>query len=253
MSKYHRKEKVFEYITDKSSCSIDELLKHFDVSLSTIHRDLDTLEREGRIDKTYGRASLNDEKILYQSRININVELKKKLAEKALEFIENGDTIFLDNSTTCYYLAEALCKSSFRDMLVISNSAFISDLFLKNENINLIIAGGMFNKKLNCFIGHHTINTIDAFNGIKFFLSSSYISVNGGISDIYHIALLDVKIQMFHKSKKSFLLIDSTKFEKIGPSKSFELDEIDCIITDRKIPENIFQEFKRHGIELIIA
>ena len=253
MSKYHRKEQILDYITRNNSSSIEELMKHFSVSVSTIHRDLNMLEREGRIEKEYGRAMLKEEKVLYRSRIDVNVELKKRIARKALQFIDNGDCIFLDNSTTCYYLAEALCRSSFSNILVISNSAFLSDLFLKNQNIELVITGGMLNKELNCFIGPQTIKTIDAFNGNKYFLSSSYISIRGGVSDIYHIDVIEVKLKMLQKSKESFLMIDSTKFGKIGASKYFELGDMDHIITDSKILESEVQAFKKTGIELIIA
>ena len=211
------------------------------------------LEREGRIDKVYGKVSLKDEKVLYKSRININVDLKKNLAQKTLSFIENGDCIFLDNSTTVYYLAEAICQSSFKNILVISNSAFLSDLFLNVEDIDFVSTGGMLNKELNCFIGPQTIKAIDAFNGNKFFLSSSYISVKGGISDIYHIDLIDVKRKMLQNSKESFLIIDSTKFGKIGVSKYFELDDMDHIITDRKILESDAKELKQSKVDLIIV
>jgi DeoR family transcriptional regulator, fructose operon transcriptional repressor len=253
MNKYHRKEKILDYISGKNSSSIDELMQHFSVSVSTIHRDLNMLEREGRIEKVYGRAMLKEEKVLYRSRIDINVELKKKIAKKALQYIENGDCIFLDNSTTSFYLAEALCNSAFNNILVISNSAFLSDLFLKNENIDLVVTGGMLNKELNCFIGPQTIKTIDDFNGNKFFLSSSYVSIKGGISDIYQIDIIEVKLKMLQKSKESFLLIDSTKFGKTGSSKYFELSEMDHIITDSKILESEVQTFKRNGFQLIIT
>ena len=211
------------------------------------------LEREGRIDKVYGKVSLKDEKVLYKSRININVDLKKNLAQKTISFIKNGDCIFLDNSTTVYYLAEAICQSSFKNILIISNSAFLSDLFLNVEGIDLVSTGGMLNKELNCFIGPQTIKAIDAFNGNKFFLSSSYISVKGGISDIYHIDLIDVKRKMLQNSKESFLIIDSTKFGKIGVSKYFELDDMDHIITDRKILESDAKELKQSKVDLIIV
>ncbi len=181
------------------------------------------------------------------------MDLKKNLAQKTLSFIENGDCIFLDNSTTVYYLAEAICQSSFKNILVISNSAFLSDLFLNVEDIDFVSTGGMLNKELNCFIGPQTIKAIDAFNGNKFFLSSSYISVKGGISDIYHIDLIDVKRKMLQNSKESFLIIDSTKFGKIGVSKYFELDDMDHIITDRKILESDAKELKQSKVDLIIV
>ena len=253
MSKFLRKEKILEYINEKKSCQVEELLNKFNISVSTIHRDLNTLEREGRIIKVYGRVSIKEEKVLYKSRINVNVDLKKRIAKKALNFIKNGDCIFLDNSTTAYYLAEALCQSSFKNILVISNSAFMTDLFLTNKDIDFVLTGGMLNKEFNCFIGPQTIRTLESFNGNKFFLSTAYISVEGGISDIYHIDLIDVKIKMFQKSREAFLLADSTKFGKTGLSKWFELKDLDYIITDSKILESEVKAFKKNDVDITIV
>lgn len=253
MSKYIRKEEILDYIKNKKVCSIEELLSKFKVSVSTLHRDLNILEREGRIDKFYGKVALSEKKDLFKSRININVKLKIKIARKALEFIHNGDCIFLDNSTTAYYLAKELCSSSINNILVVSNNGFISNLFLNNSSADLIITGGILNKKLNCYVGPQAIKSVDYFNANSFFLSTSCISVGGGVSDIFFPDVIDVKTRMLRNSKTSYLLIDSTKFGKISSAKWFSLKDIDYIITDSKISETEINNFKDIGIDLIIS
>ncbi|MGZ5548546.1 MAG: hypothetical protein ACXWFZ_11410 [Nitrososphaeraceae archaeon] len=78
-------------------------------------------------------------------------------------------------------------------------------------------------------------NTGLFFNGNKFFLSASCISIKGGISDIYHIDVIDVKNKMLQKSETTYLLVDSTKFIKISTIKWYELKDMDYIITDNNI------------------
>ena len=253
MSKYLRKEEILEYIKDKKVCTADELQKKFDISISTVHRDLNILEREGSISKFYGKVTVNEEESLFKSRININVDLKRKIAQKAIEFIENDDCIFLDSSTTVYYLAEALCKSSFKNILVVSNNAFIPNLFLNSKNIDLVLTGGKLNKELNCFAGPQAIKTIDGFNGNKFFLSASRISKEGGIGDIFYPDAIDVKTKMLQKSRESYLLIDATKLGKISTSKWFEIGDMNHIITDSNISGEWLQEFRNIGVDLIIT
>lgn len=253
MSKYIRKEELLNYIKDKNVCSVEELLEVFKISMSTLHRDLNTLEREGRIDKFYGKVAVSEKKSLFESRIKINTDLKIKIAKRALEFIHNGDCIFLDNSTSAYYLARELCSSSFNNILVVSNNGFISDLFLNNRNIDLIITGGILNKKLNCYIGPQAIRSINDFNANSFFLSTSCVSVEGEISDIFFPDVIDVKRRMFRNSKISYLLVDSTKFGKISTTKWFNLKEVDYIITDSKVTQEEIDNFKNNGIDLIIS
>ena len=120
-----RKEKIISILKEKKEIEIDALCRLFDVSLATTHRDLNELEREGRVKKIHGGVLLNvldDIETRNMVRLKTNVGQKKEIAKKAMEFIENNDCIFLDNSTTCYYLAEALSTSGFTNILIITNS-----------------------------------------------------------------------------------------------------------------------------------
>ena len=253
MKKHFRKEEVLDYVKDRGVCSVDELQARFAVSISTIHRDLNILEREGRIDKFYGKVTIKDESVLYRSRIRVNVELKRRVAQKALDYIENGDCVFIDNSTTTYYLAEALCESSFQDIIVVSNSALVIDLFLKNKSIGFVSTGGKLNKDFDSFVGPQALQTINDFNGNKYFFSTSSISVEGGVSDVYSPDEIAVKNRMYQKARESYLLVDSTKFGQVSTMKWFELKDVRNIVTDKKIPDDTLQEFRDMGLNMIVA
>lgn len=253
MKKHFRKEEVLDYIKDRGVCSVEELQTSFAVSISTIHRDLNILEREGRINKFYGKVTIKDESVLYRSRIRVNVELKRRVAQKALDYIENGDCLFIDNSTTTYYLAEVLCESSFQDILVVSNSALVIDLFLKNKSIGFVSTGGKLNKDFDSFVGPQALRTINDFNGNKYFFSTSSISIEGGVSDVYSPDEIAVKNRMYRNARESYLLIDSTKFGQVSTVKWFELKDVRNVVTDNKVPNDILQEFRDLGLNMIVA
>lgn len=251
-----RKEKIVSMLQEKKEYSIDKLCKYFNVSLATIHRDLNDLEREGRVKKVHGGVLLNtidDIETRNTIRLQTNVVLKKKIAAKALEHIENGDCLFLDNSTTCYYFAKALSESSFRNIVIVTNSYLIPGLFLKNENVMVVSTGGLLLKELNCFIGSSAISTINEFNGNKFLFSTAMISIKGELSDIYHPDSDDIKRKMFKRSKEHICLVDSSKFSHIGQSKVFSISEIDKIITDGGCSKEIREDFARIGKELVVV
>ncbi|MBC7333523.1 MAG: DeoR/GlpR transcriptional regulator [Actinobacteria bacterium] len=251
-----RKEEIINLLKEKKECKVDDLCRRFGVSLSTIHRDLNELEREGRIQKIHGGVLLNvieDIETRNTIRLRTNVELKKRIANKALKFVENGDCLFLDNSTTCYYFAKALSESKFQDLLVITNSYLIPGLFLKNQNIQVVSTGGQLLKEFNCFVGPCAIAAIDRFNGDKFFLSTAAISIEGELSDTFRPESDEVKREMYRRSREHICLVDSTKFGRIGQSRVFSLSEIDKIITDSGCSNEVREEFARIGKELIIA
>jgi DeoR/GlpR family transcriptional regulator of sugar metabolism len=253
MVKHLRKEEILEHIRDRRVCSVEELQGRFSVSVSTIHRDLNVLEREGRINKFYGKVTIKDERELYRSRISVNVDLKRRIARRALEFVEDGDCIFLDNSTTTYYLAEELCRSSYQNIMVVSNSALVIDLFLKNKNIGFVSTGGKLNKDFDSFVGPQAVRAIDDFNGNRYFFSTSSISREGGVSDVYSPDEIAVKTRMYTRAREAFLLVDSSKFGRVSTIKWFELDEIRNIITDSKIEESTVAEFREMGLNVILA
>jgi len=253
MGKHERKEEILEHISHKRVCSVDELQDRFSVSLSTIHRDLNLLEREGRINKFYGKVTIKEESELFRSRIRVNVDLKRRIARKALSFIENGDCVFLDNSTTTYYLAEALCQSSYRNVMVVSNSALVIDLFLKDEHIGFVSTGGKLNKDFDSFVGPQALKTVDDFNGNKYFFSTLSVSKYGGISDVYSPDEIAVKTKMYRNAREAILLVDSTKFGRTSTVKWFELRDVKNIITDSKIEEQTLNEFRKMGINIVVA
>ncbi len=251
-----RKEKIISILNKKKEIKIDTLCSIFNVSLATIHRDLNELEREGRVKKIHGGVLLNvikDIETRNMVRLRTNVKQKKEIAKKAMEFIHNHDCIFLDNSTTCYYLAESLSVSDFQNLLIITNSYMIPRLFVKNNRINIVSTGGLFIKELGCFTGSSTINTINDFNGNKFFFSTAAISLKGDLSDIHRPESDEVKRGMQKKSRESICLLDATKFNMIAQSKVLSISEVHKIITDNDLPVNIRAEFAKIGKKLIIS
>jgi len=256
MLKVNRKEKIIEILKNKNDIKVNNLCKILNVSIATVHRDLDELEREGRIKKVFGGVILNNEEdieVRNMVRLRTNVDLKKRVAAKALEFIENGDCLFLDNSSPCYYFAKAISESKFNNLVIVTNSYLIPGLFIRNDNVQVVCTGGLLIKEMNSFAGPCAISAINEFNGNKFFFSVAAISLNGDLSDIYNIDLVTVKREMFKRSKEKICLIDSSKFNKVGQSKIFSINEIDKIITDSNCDKSIREEIITSGIKLIIS
>jgi DeoR family transcriptional regulator, L-fucose operon activator len=256
MLQSQRKERIVSILKEKKEITVEELCNHFDLSLATIHRDLNDLEREGRVKKIHGGVLLNNiEDIETKNliRLRTNIERKKEIASKAIEFVDNNDCLFIDNSTTCYYFSEELSQSNFQNILIITNSESIPKLFIKNNNINVISTGGFFLKDLGCFVGSNAINTIKSFNGNKFFFSMAAISPKGELSDIHRHESYEIKRSMREQCVGKICLIDSSKFGKIAQSKVFLISEVDTIITDRGLDQNLRNDFLNLGKTIIVA
>ena len=183
------------------------------------------------------------------------MELKKKIGKKALESVRNDECLFLDNSTTCYYFAKAISESNFKNLTILTNSFYMPELFLKNDNIQVFSTGGLFLNKASCYVGESAVDTINKFNGDKFFLSVNAISVETDLSGVMFDADPGnmIKRTMFNRSKQRICMVDSSKFGRRAPYKSFLLSEIDKIITDNNCDKETREEFAASGNKLIIA
>ena len=255
MLQYIRKTKIIDYLKKENKCSVNELCGLFDVSFSTIHRDLNELEREGTIKKIYGGVRLLvEDKIEPESsvRLNTNMMQKKKIGAKALEYVDSGDCIFIDNSSTSYYFAESLAGSSTRDVIIITDSNMTPRLFIGNRNITVISTGGILLKELDSFYGPVALDAISRYNGNKFFFSVGAISLEGQLSDFPANESV-IKKEQFKRCSCHICLVDSSKFNQVRPNKLFDLSQVDRIITDSSLNPESREEFEKAGINLIIA
>ena len=107
-----RRSKIEQLIQKNKSVLVLDLAKQFNVTTETIRGDLEKLERQGVLIRTYGGATLvediNDADLGTHERDTVNFEGKQKIGKRAAEMIKDGETIFLDASTSCLHLARNL-------------------------------------------------------------------------------------------------------------------------------------------------
>lgn len=216
-----------------------KIAEELKVSLMTINRDLNKMKKMGLLEIVYGGAvpplNLTEER-KYADKQKENFITKDLIANKALLFIKDDMTIFLDAGTTTYALALLLKEKAFKNLSIITNDIFIAkELYIKS-NINLIFIGGKIN--------HETASTnnITAFNQLKNYnLDIAFIGI-AAISNKFELSTTSEEKSSFKKlvmeiSKTKILLTDSSKFNKIKFNKFTKLIDFDYVITDYKFQE----------------
>ena len=240
MLKIERISKIHEYLIKNRSATVKKIAKDLDRSETMIRRDLAEMEKTGLIRREYGYVVLLEE-INYLSdfslRMSDDSDAKRTIAEKAIKKIERGDVIFLDESTTTFYLARKL-TSAF-DLTVITNSLAITER-LAQAGIKTFCAGGFINGRTRSFTGDATIAALTGIYANKCFISSSGINDKGIICDKYEKNLAIKKI-MLKNSEKKFYLCDGTKIGINFPYAIAGVKDFDEIITDgAQLPENYY-------------
>ncbi len=247
-----RYEKILLLIENSSFVKAADLAKICNVSLETIRRDLEYLEKENFIKRVHGGAAI--EKInkkypafLYREKEN-SIE-KQGISEKALQFINEGDSIALDSGTTTLELAKVI-KNKFKKLTIVTNSLKILNEFYYKEDFTIILAGGIFKLKEFSLFGSLTEEIFRKFHVNTSFVSASGISLSNGITDLRFDELQIQKI-MLEISEKKIILATSSKFEVTCLLKLCDFEQIDTIITDSNLDDNIFDKFISNKINVL--
>ena len=228
--------------TTNGFVTVKNLCETLFASESSIRRDLKSLEGRGLVKRSYGGASLisNFSNIVtFNHRIQQNVNTKRELAKKAVTLINDGDIVFLDQSSTSFFLANELINRS--SLTVVTNNIEIM-MLLSNSQIKIISSGGFLsNENRNCLIGGDAQKTFEnVFADIMFF-SVKAISDDGTVADCSREEIL-IRNAMLKNAHKKVLLCDSSKFGSHAPFKQCELSDIDYLICE----ENCSQHFSEH-------
>lgn len=243
---------ILELLEKKNIVKNKEFVDLLNVSLETVRRDLDLLDKQGVINKVHGGATYvkNVAKTVpFLSRLSSNINSKIELANKALEYIEEGDIIALNNSTTNLELAKKIKKKGM-DITVITNSLSIASEFSNTKKVNLILAGGIYGAQEAAFLGQITADFLSNFSANKCFIACGGISKKKGISDFYIEEVL-VEKKMIEISGKTIVLADSTKIENNALFHIADFDSISTLIVDSNVDEKIINDYLEGGIEVV--
>lgn len=229
-----RKAKIKDIILEKKSVVVSELAKKFSVTEETIRRDLKTLEDEGFLIRTYGGAFIQDgvqNEVELSIRENAYTESKKLIATKCAEIIHNGDSIFLDASTTALFIAKMI-----RDMrlTILTNSLKVINLLTDCQNIRLISIGGQFHSGNMSFLGRSALQSLDNYFVDKTFMSCRSLCRDHGITDSNE-AMSEIRQKLMVRSNKIYVVADHSKFDKTSFISICNFSDIDGLVSDKEL------------------
>ncbi|MBX4867146.1 MULTISPECIES: DeoR/GlpR family DNA-binding transcription regulator [Rhizobium] len=247
-----RRRMIAEAVMSEGSMRIEDLTDRFGISLMTAHRDVDELVSRGLFRKTRGIVTAAATNLIESSdvyRSSRQSAEKKAIAEAAMQFVEPGQAIFFDDSTTVLQMAPHL--SSKVPITAITNSLTLMNALTGMHDVTLLALGGQYYNWCNAFMGRMTINEIRALRADVFFISMS--AINEGIVLHQSPETVDTKRAMFDCSVKRILLADHTKFDRRALHSFAALDEFDVVIVDDRTPSVQIDRMRSKDINVVVA
>lgn len=251
MFSYNRREEIINYLKDRKSASVEEISKKIYCSPSTVRRDLDQLQKEGRVRRTRGGVILiedNHFELPFNFRSFDNYDKKNQIAETAKQLVKEDMTIFIDSSSTCMCLAKKL--KPIKNLKVLTNNPLLAYDLSQNTEIETYCVGGRILPKSCTIQGSTACRFLMQFHSDIVFLGSRGFDVQKGPTDFSDDS---AQIKYFYSinSTKTVLLIDSTKFNKSYNYSGLDFNMIDTLITDKQPDVSISNTCLKHNIDIL--
>ncbi|KWX87559.1 DeoR family transcriptional regulator, partial [Paenibacillus riograndensis] len=221
-----RRKKIIDLVHQDKRVLVSDLSRMFEVTEETIRRDLEKLEKDGILSRTYGGAMLNrhtNEDLPFVTRNALNTDMKRNIALKALDLINDGDTLMVDPSSTAFEFLKLLGNKN--NLTVITNSINILHEFA-SSGMNIISSGGSLRHRSLSLVGPVAHDTIRRYNVDTAVISCKGIDMERGVTDSNEPEC-ELKKYMLRQAQKVVLLADHTKFDKTAFTRLVELSSID--------------------------
>ena len=256
-----RQSRLKDLLARRGMSDLDSLSSELRVSQSTIRRDVEQLERTGLVRRTHGGviwvgdrsagAGSNSNGVrpyAFDQRMDYQADAKRQIAKAAAKLVRPGQTIILDGGTTTFYLARELLGQPLQ---LVTNSLPIANLFINDENVELVLVGGILYPRYGVLLGPMAEHELGNIHAQTLFISVA--GVHDGALYNQNLLLVQAERRMMQQAQEVVLLVDSGKFGQQALTQLGKLDEIDVVVTDEGLSEDHRAMVREAGCELIVA
>ncbi|MDR0718900.1 MAG: DeoR/GlpR family DNA-binding transcription regulator [Treponema sp.] len=256
-----RHRKCLEYIENHKYTTIADLVDFLKVSPITVRRDLTVLDQQNLVTRVYGgvvpyeghptdpSSYPQGEEIVV--RLNANMEEKKLLAQRAAGLVKDGQVVYIDAGSTCYYIARLLSE---KKIMVVTNSLIVVNFLKTFPNIRLLILSGEYFQNLDGFIGTVENSLLQNIALDIAFIGTAYFDAakgcfNGTFSET------EIKNTVNSLARESYIVFDSTKTTRSSPYLSIPIERVKNIITTSRINDkaNFASLLEKKNINVLFA
>jgi ribose transport system substrate-binding protein len=253
MKTYDRQQAILQILQERGSVNVAELAVELGASQGTIRNDLATLEEQKRLTRVRGGAILfngNAVRPIFNSRIQINAEAKKKIARWASELVSDGDVILLDASSTIYHMATHL--EDRHNITVVTNHLETARLLNSDPTKRIILLGGYLHPDGLSVTGEIGQEVLKNLHLNTAFISCAGFSMEAGLMEA-DIQEANLKRQILLSAARVVALVDSSKFDKVGLKSFATVDQISHLVTDDRIAPDTVERLRESHVALTIC
>lgn len=246
-----RKREILKLLQVQGKVKTLALAERFEVSEPTIRRDINEMDEQGLLIRTHGGAIAlepAEQEPSFVEKSDRFLKEKEQIGRIAAAMIHDGDTVVMDTGTTTLMIARHM---QAENVTVVTNSLDIAYELEHKPNIEILITGGIIRWNTRAMIGPVADAALERFRVDMAFIGANAVSLENGITTP-NIGEADIKRKMMQVAKKTFVVLDHTKFDKTTFSRIADLNEISGIITDPGVSEETVRRYEQADVSIIL-
>src|SRR5215470_10077671 len=249
LSKKDRQDRILAELRVASTIRISDLADALGVSYETIRRDLEELDQDGLVNRTYGGAVARPFGFepAWNERFNDMIEERQRIAALAVEFVQPGEALMIDAGSTTVHFAQRLAAEA-KDLTVITNCFAVAMALSTNPTIAVIACPGQYDSHEGSVSGPDTIGFLGRFNANHCIIGASGVTAEG--PNDAHSSAAAVKRAMLSRSRQHILLADHSKFDRANLEVVCPLSRIHRLVSDAAPPRDLAKALRDADVKL---
>ncbi len=242
-----RQDAILQLVKHQGFVATEQLVEHFNVTPQTIRRDINMLCEQNLLQRFHGGAGqvTSTENEPYDNRLRAFANAKQEIGVQVAAHIPNGSSLFLNIGTTTEMVAEALVHH--KGLRIVTNNLHVAMTFSKNEDFEVMIAGGQLRKRDGGIIGPATTDFISQFRLDFGIIGVSGIDEEGALLDFDYQETRNAEA-IIANSHETILVADHSKFGRRAMSKFGHISDIDWLFTDMEPSESYLKLLSDHDV-----
>jgi len=246
-----RRHEILKLVREGGRVTVAALSERFGVSAVTIRQDLQALAAQNLVIRTHGGAIPGDRlaaELSLAYRRQQQVAAKDRIGAAAAALIQDGDAVFLDTSSTALAIARRL--GDHRYVTVITNSLAVVQELMAFPHIAVVVPGGHLRRETVSLIGREGLRMLEGYNIEKGFFGAHGLSPAVGLTDVSPDEAA-IKAVLVGKCREVNVVIDATKWGRVGIATYAPLTAVHRVITDTDAPADLVAAVRQAGIEVL--
>lgn len=248
-----RRQAIAQLARREGRVEVTALADRFDVTTETVRRDLTDLELRGVVRRVHGGAipveRFRTEPAVGEKATRMADE-KRRIAKRALDHVPSGGTVLFDAGTTTLALARELPVEA--ELTVVTNDLSIAMELATHPRVDVLVLGGRLRKNVLANVDDWAVRTLQDLSVDVAFVASNGVSVTRGLSTP-DVAEAATKRAMVAAGRQVVLLADHTKVSDEHFVRFADLADVDVFVTDASLSDEEADQFRRTGLEVVLA